>query len=41
MNVRWFNGPDLLQLDKQLWPVEDGKTDLKEVNKERLRSPGL
>ena len=34
INGRWFNGPDFLQLEEQLWPVEDGKADLKEVNKE-------
>ena len=29
---RRFNGPDFLQLEEQLWPVEDGKAGLKEVN---------
>ena len=37
MNGRWFNGPDFLQLEEQLWPVEDGKADLKEVNKEKRK----
>ena len=27
-----FNGPDFLPLEEQLWPVEDRKADLKEVN---------
>lgn len=30
MNGRWFNGPDFLQLEEQLWPVEDGRVDLNE-----------
>lgn len=37
MNGMWFNGPDLLQLEEQLWPVEYGKADLKEVNEEKRK----
>ena len=32
MKGRGFNGPDFLQLEEQLWPVDDGKAGLKEVN---------
>ena len=37
MKGRWFNGPDFLQLREELWPVEDDKPDLKEVNKEKRK----
>ena len=37
MKGRWFNGPDFLQLRDELWPVEDDKPDLKEVNKEKRK----
>ena len=39
MNERWFNGPDFLQLEEQLWPVEDGKADLKDVNAAAITKP--
>ena len=37
MNERWFNGPGVLQLEEQLLPVEDGKADAKEVNKQKKK----
>ena len=35
MSGRWFNGPEFLQLQEDVWPVEHGTPDVKEVNKEK------
>ena len=37
LNGRWFNGPDFLQLQDDLWPKELGSIDTKEVEKERRK----
>ena len=35
MNGRWLKGPEVLQTEEALWPVETGSPDSIEVNKER------
>ena len=37
MNGRWFNGPKFLQQGEELWPVEQGTLDFKEVDKEKRK----
>ena len=37
MNGRWLKGPEFLQTEEALWPVETGSPDSIEVNKERRR----
>ena len=37
MNGRWLKGPEFLQTDEALWPVEKGSPDSIEVNKERRK----
>ena len=38
MSGRWFNGPEFLQLREDVWPVEHGTPDVKEVNTEKRKA---
>ena len=37
LNGRWFKGPYFLQVQEELWPIEQGSTDVKEVERERRK----
>ena len=38
MSGKWFNGPEFLQSQEDVWPVEHGTPDVKEVNKEKRKA---
>jgi len=41
MSGRWLNGPEFLQLQEDVWPVEHGTPDVKEVNKEKRKAQAV